>query len=111
MSKLIKNFRYRLQRRTNKKWEEKISLLNEDKYLQIKVASICWWDWSGHDQKRLGTDSLRCLYVIMKQYQRYMEEEISFNKLAEALQLMGYSKLEAIRRAKKPEDRNGADYK
>lgn len=112
MSKQIKNWRYKLQRRKNETWAKKIAMLERDKNLQIKVASICWWDFSGHDQKRLGTDSLSSLYKIMKQYNRGIEfKSYTYNNLVRALMIMGYSKQEALMRAREPENRNGADYK
>lgn len=112
MSKTVKNWRWKLQRRKNKTWAEKIAILERDPNLQIKVASICWWDFSGHDQWRLGTDSLRSLYVIMKRYTKDIEfKSYTYHNLVRALMIMGYSKQEALMRAKEPENRNGGDYR
>jgi hypothetical protein len=103
VSKVVKNWRWKLQRRKNETWASKIAILERDPNLQIKVASICWWDFSGHDQKRLGTDSLRSLYVIMKRYTRDIEfKSYTYNNLVKGLMIMGYPRLEALKRAKQP---------
>ena len=97
------SWRRRLQRRKDSTWADKISIFERDKDLQIKIACICWYDFSGFNHQRLKIGTLYSLQKLMRMYNPSMEfSSYTHWNLVRGLMIMGYPKSEAIRRAKQP---------
>lgn len=97
------SWRRRLQRRKDSTWADKISIFEKHKALQIKIACICWWDFSGFNHQRLKIGTLYSLQKLMRMYTPSMDfPSYTHWQLIKGLMIMGYPKSEAIRRAYQP---------